>query len=375
MVLTGITLATAAALLASEGELPGETPPVPWSGQDVLPAKVGEPTILFVNFEGAVLRSGCGNDPHFDCSTLADTFGGYVGPFSGNATQRAAIMEQVRKDLAPFGVTAVAHRPPLEVDYDMVLYGDLGPQGFAGVAPYIDCGNVWSSDTSFSQGFRSANQGSTVILQEAAHTWGLEHVNQPDDILHPITEGIAPSFVDACEKIVSNTSLDESSGVCNLVHSRFCEEGFQNSAAEMAYLFGPPVPDQDDPVVEIITPEQDAMYELPAFVSLRAEVSDNFDPQFYQVSVEVDGAEVFADERYDDVELAFQVNEPGEYEITVRVADEAGNTAQDTVQFSYVAEGELDPVLEPSACTVDSSRGPSGALWLLLLAAVPRRRR
>ena len=32
------------------------------------------PELLYINFEGAVLQRGCGNDPHYDCSSLAETF-------------------------------------------------------------------------------------------------------------------------------------------------------------------------------------------------------------------------------------------------------------------------------------------------------------
>ncbi len=361
-------------LLGGDDELPDATAPVPWAGHDVDAADAGEPTILFVNFDGAVLRNGCGNDAHFDCSTLADTFDGYVGPFGGNNSQRAAILQAVRKHLAPFGVTTVAKRPPLDVDYTMVLYGDLGSQGFAGIAPYIDCGDVWKADTSFSQGYKSANQGATVILQEAAHTWGLEHVNQPNDILHPVTEGVAPGFVDACEKIVSNTSLDETSGVCNLVHTRFCEAGYQNSHQEMEYLFGPSSPDTQSPVVEIVSPAPDSVHELPAVVSLRADISDNFDPQFYALSVYLDEELIFETDVYDDLEVAFQVKEPGEYDVRVVATDDAGNAGEGSVTFTYVPEGELEPQLEPQGCSV-ADHARSNPWWLLALWSLRRRRR
>lgn len=364
-----------AAILAGEGDdaLPSETAPVPWAGHDVEPTAAGEPSILFVNFDGAVLRSGCGNDAHHDCSTLADTFGGYVGPYYGNLTQRAAILQTVRKHLAPFGVTAVSHRPPDDVDYSMVLYGDLGPQGFAGIAPYIDCGDIWKSDTSFSQGYKTANQGSTVILQEAAHTWGLEHVNQPNDILHPVTEGVAPTFIDECQKIVSNTALDESSGVCNLVHTRFCQAGYQNSHQELVYLFGPPVPDTAPPTVEITSPVDGSVHELPAVVALRATITDQLDPQFYEVSIQLDGKEIFAQEAYDDIELAFAVTDPGDYVVGLVVADEAGNVGEASVSFSYVPEGELDPTLD-AGCRV-APRETGAWCGLLMVPLLWRRRR
>ncbi len=131
------------------------------------------PELLYINFDGAVLQKGCGNDPHYDCSTLAGLFDGYVGPYLGNTTQRMSILQATRKVVADFGVRVITRRPPDDVDYTMVIYGDLGPQDFAGVAPYIDCEDLNLGDTSFTQAFAGSNTGSTVILQEAAHTWGL----------------------------------------------------------------------------------------------------------------------------------------------------------------------------------------------------------
>ena len=74
----------------------------------------GRPHILYINFDGAVLRRGCGNDSRHDCSSLADLFAGYVGPFVGTDSRRLAIIQAVRKDLADFGIRAVTTRPPAD---------------------------------------------------------------------------------------------------------------------------------------------------------------------------------------------------------------------------------------------------------------------
>ncbi|HEY0136600.1 MAG TPA: hypothetical protein VGB85_21100, partial [Nannocystis sp.] len=139
----------------------------------VLPQRAqapARPHLLYINFDGAVLRRGCGNDSRHDCSSLADRFNGYVGPFVGTEHRRLSIVQAVRKDLADFGVRAILERPPAETGYTMVLYGDLGTQEFAGIAPYIDCDNLWENDTCFAGAFQGSNIGSTIILQEAAHT-------------------------------------------------------------------------------------------------------------------------------------------------------------------------------------------------------------
>lgn len=350
---------------------------------DELPNEPGTPTVLFVNFEGAVLRGNCGNDARRDCSTLGYLFDDYVGPFTGGAAFEAAILDAVRADLANLGVAVTARRPADDVDYTMVLYGDLGDQTFAGVAPYIDCADQKRNDTSFSRGFASPNTGSTVILQEAAHTWGLEHVNSREDILHPIAEGLAPTFRDECAKIVSNTDLDETPGICNRMHELYCEPGFQNSFQELAFLFGPAQPDTQAPRIELLSPLPGAVHELPAVPEIRVRIEDDRHPQFYQVDIELDGVNIFSDELWGDYELAFVVPAAGDYPLRMTVRDEAGN--QDEVEFSFemVEPGTLDPATGAGGCSLGANPDPLDggapwpAGWLLVAGTLPwlRRRR
>jgi hypothetical protein len=203
----------------------------------------------------------------------------------------------------------------------------------------------------------------------------------PTDILNPVTEGGDPAFIDECAKIVSNTALDPSSGVCNTVHTRFCEAGQQNSYREMLYLFGPAIPDEEPPELEIVSPADGSVVELPAIPALRITISDNLDPQPYYVTLVVNGEVAFMSAipdgadipLYDDINLVFKVGEPGEYELEVEVEDEAGNVARAASTFRVFAEGELEPDLE-QGCAV-SDRGSERLLWLLLLGGRRSRRR
>lgn len=371
----GLTLASPPSLRTGA---PLETAPVPASTPDALPTRAARATTLYVNFDGAVLRDDCGNDARYNCSTLGYLFENYVGPFTAGASYRAAILDAVRSDLAELGVAVTGVRPPPEIDYTMVLYGDLGEQGFAGVAPYIDCADQKSYDTSFARGYTSPNTGSTVILQEAAHTWGLEHVNRREDLLHPIAEGFAPSFLDECSKIVSNTDFDESPGVCNRMHTLFCDAGWQNGFRELRHLFGPAQPDVDRPIVELLSPVLDARYEYPSVVEIRTHIEDARHPQWYEVSFELDGELIFSDALWGDFELAFVVPGPGRYELTMRVADEAGNASELPVRFDVLEAGALDASL-PSGCSLRGADTPSPETWLgsvgLLLLFRRRRRR
>ncbi len=363
--------------------LPLATAPLGAAGPQNLPEDPGTPVTLFVNFDGAVLRKGCGNDARHDCSTLAEYFDGYVGPFAGTDTQKLAILQAIRRDLEDFGVRVVATRPPDDEDYTMVLYGDLGAQDFAGIAPYIDCGNVWGHDTSFSQGYTSPSTGSTVILQEAAHTWGLEHVDSIYDTLNPFKSSADQVFTDTCYKIVANTDLDETLGVCNVVHELFCDAGYQNSWQEMRYLFGPPVADTRAPTLTITSPDDGSKHVRPVEIPLLGEIEDDQHPQFYDVTVLQDGAVLYEDS---NAELNLILSNPpaGEYRLVVRVADGGGNTAEDVVAFEILPEGtilpeepeELSPVDDENAgCRQGAPTPYPPAILLFGLALSLRRRR
>ncbi|MCA9714245.1 MAG: hypothetical protein H6713_42345 [Myxococcales bacterium] len=373
----------------ADAALPVATPPIPVADTDALARAPGTPTTLYVNFDGAVLRKGCGNDARRDCSSLADLFDGYVGPFTGSFAQRFSIIDATRRDVDDFGVRVVMDRPPDDVDYSMVLYGDLGAQTFAGIAPYIDCGDLRPGDTSFSQGYTSPLSGATIILQEAAHTWGLEHVDSPVDTLNPFKTSYNQAFTDQCHKIVANTDLDATSGACNQVHTLFCEAGYQNSWQEMLYLFGTPVPDTSSPTLTITSPEQGSVHALPVTLPLYGEITDDYHPQRYQIRI-FQGDKLIYEEESHVLSLNLEDPPAGAYELRVEIADEGGNMAEDVVSFEILPEGSEVPGAgdtdtdgdgtesggaDEGGCGVDRPSAPRGALALLVLLAAARRRR
>lgn len=385
MWLAALALAGTLDVDADRDDPPASTPALPAAPllDDPRPRAAGTAELLYVNFDGGVLLDGCGNEARYNCSSLASLFEGYVGPFGGNLTQKISILQATRKTLADFGVRVVVERPPDDVDYTMVMYGDLGPQDFAGIAPYIDCEDIHRNDTSFTGAFDTSNTGSTVILQEAAHTWGLEHVDAEFDVLNPFkSSGIHQSFTDECHRIVANTDLQPTPGSCNQIHTMFCESGYQNSWQEMRWLFGPPIPDTTAPELEIVAPLPDEVFVLPATIPLVGEIEDDLDPQFYHITVFYGDMQLYDN---DNVALSLLLENPpeGEIELRVVIRDEAGNEDEETIAFEILPEGSELPaddvvVLQDDpteSCAVAPAGGRTLAALGLVAALGLRRRR
>jgi MYXO-CTERM domain-containing protein len=291
--------------------------------------------VLFVNFDGGQMNF-CGNDdPHGDCSTI---FGGVVLPYSGDAVKRATVIQVIRKRVADFGISVTDVRPA-SGDYDMEMVGNWqGEQpGFAGIAPNIDCFDNDGGETSFTlEASQSADGIAEIVLQELAHTWGLEHVDEGVDLLFPTTSGSNKTFTDECHKIVEDTMLNPSGGICNSVHTEFCDSGWQNSYQELLFVFGESVPDTAAPTVEILAPA-DGETVAPDFDILIG-FADDQQPVVIEATITIASdalpEPVSSTGAYaGPSELTFPVDglPVGEYTITVEGLDESMNPASDEI--------------------------------------------
>jgi hypothetical protein len=330
---------------------PGYEPVPQGLGITVESVPCAEPRIMFINFDGAKLQSGCGNDSHNDCSTMAGMFGGEILPYPGDEGIRAAIAQGVRADADFFDLTVTDVRPPDSADYVMVLVGNsvLGGaeyHGFAGVSPSIDCGDSNPNETCFSlANSYNGNGMSTVVSHEAGHTWGLEHVNEKSDQMYPTAGAVLdPKFVDGCYQCVSDTMLNPSGGVCNSVHTMFCNSAQQNSYQELLWLFGPPNPDAVAPEIVIEAPTEGEVLPHPADFDLVITMSDNETPQVIDTRIYLDDELVVEDE-YVPTTLSFPIQggvDVGDHSFRIEIADEAGNLASDEVSFAVGSGGGDD---------------------------------
>jgi len=338
----------------AEGALPMQpqpgTFPQQLPGADALegpdhPMALGD-KILFVNFDGANMNA-CNSGPQDNCSNL---FFGTVLPYTGDAAKRASVIQIVRTRLNDFGITVTDTRPG-SGDYDMEMVGDwagVGDQGFAGVAPGpVDCFDNRGGQVSFTLEASGTSDGiSEIVLQEVAHTWGLEHVDDQGDLLYPTTQGQNKIFKDECLTIVRLNDDGSTSPVnasCNQMHNQFCSNNVQNSYQEMLALFGPGIPDTTPPTVQILEPAEGSTVE--GDVNLKVSFEDNQSPIIINatITIESDSLDepVESDGAYagpSELDFPVQGLPSGEYTITIDAEDEDDNPTSDSVTFTIIGD-------------------------------------
>jgi MYXO-CTERM domain-containing protein len=332
------------------GQYRGDPIPVPVNALRDRP--VDEPPqfatqgVIFVNFDGGQMTSGFDNSKQnvTQIDNLAGSFAAY-----GEGSKRDAVMQAVRQDWSAYNVTVVEARPA-DGDYTMCMVGPTNPfgGGVLGIAP-LDCNdsqthnNVTYAFHSVNDSF-SASTTATTIGQEVAHSYGLEHVNEPGDIMNPFNAGGDPSFRDECISVVADGGI-----VCGSQHSAECgSSGQQNSHAELITLFGTSVPDNAAPVVSLTAPTDGD--EFPSGSNFEISVTATDDTAVEEVILYSNGAALETD---GDAPYGWSVaNVPeGEYEFYVEAVDQAGNSAMSNVITVFVG---VDP---PSNDTGDSGSG------------------
>ena len=164
----------------------------------------------------------------------------------------------------------------------------------------------------------------TTIGQEVAHSYGLEHVDEPGDIMNPYNAGGDASFIDRCIRIVSNQGI-----ACGQQHQVHCgTPSEQNAHAELVELFGSAVPDTAAPTVSIVFPQDGDTFDAGAEFTIEANANDD---------VGIVGVELFNNGTSLNTKgsppFEWEVsNVPdGNYELHVIASDAAGNLTMSNV--------------------------------------------
>lgn len=282
-------------------------------------------TSIFLNFFGGELRNGT-NASESEARCVAGSSVDYPGFRAGE--QAALAIIQVFKDAtAPFGIRILYEDfPPKHLPYSQVMMGGrpevLGlPPGVLGLACNLDCGDVWWRDTTFAftEASSSPNAVGTTALQEAAHAWGLDHIDGAEHIMYPISSPGAKVWADGCTPYNASTGMIG----CQATHERFCEPGAQDDVAELTAFFGPNSVDSEAPTVKMLAPQDGQMYTQGDTLRVEVEVDDNFlgfgwrlmVPELKQSLPVYDGRTVWE----------LPVPAMGEYTIRVEALDHDGN--------------------------------------------------
>ena len=234
---------------------------------------------IFLNFFGGELSSG---------TNAAEMESGCVGAmpimypgYAGNESTALTMIQVFQNAMEPYAVRiAYEDAPPAHLPYSMVMMGgdptDIGQDaGTLGVSCSSDCGDVWWRDTTFAftEASNSASTLGNTALQEAAHAFGLDHIDGSEHIMYPFASGGAKIWSTEC------TPYNDATGgiSCTYVHDEFCGEdsGMQNDDAELLAFFGPNAPDVEAPVVNITEPADGLQVDAGTDVPVAAEVTDN----------------------------------------------------------------------------------------------------
>src|SRR6185436_15458478 len=288
---------------------------------------------------------------------------GTVPPFECSfAPTLAECQRQIQTYLdawyADFNVIFTLTRPTSGKYYTEVIASGGGAwckvdDKVAGVAPFL-CKDLSGGVAYTFQGGRTARETAVIIAQEQAHLVGLEHTNNPHDIMYPTVSPDTEGFVSGDSTVTADR----------------CDRETQNSYAMMKKALGEwpggPKPsvfgcmeDTQDPTVRFVTPGKGEK-KGHAF-AVAVDVRDDCDVTKVEIQVLPQGLSAVATSAPYEWDLS-GIN--GVQTITVTATDSSGRVGSATMEVAAAEAGEEAPSEDAGVgCTVAS--GAFGATGLL----------
>jgi hypothetical protein len=368
-----------AAVAADGGEaqgpsLGGDMVVPPDNGVETVQGALGsgnghEPAVIYLRYADGTEQHGANYDactgtvPAFQCSfapTLVEC--------------QRQIQAYLDAWYADFNVIFTLTRPTSGRYYTEVISSGGGAwckvdDKVAGVAPFL-CKDLAGGVAYTFQGGHSARETAVIIAQEQAHLVGLEHTNNPHDIMYPTISPDTMGFVD-----------DDSA-----VNGDRCDRDKQNSYKMMKKALGEwpggPKPsafgcmeDTADPSVRFVTPSTGGKQGHSFSVSV--DVRDDCDVKKVEIQVMPQGLSAVATAAPYEWDLT-GIN--GAQTITVTATDGSGRVGRATLEVTAPeTRDDLGPASDEGVgCTVASGAfGATGlvpSLAMLLLFSRKNRR-
>ncbi len=331
---------------------------------------------IFLNFFGGTLSYGTiASELQSSCVGALDI---EYPAYQGSEAEAMTMIQVFQNSMTPYAVRiAFEEAPPAHLPYSMVMMGgdptDIGlAAGILGVSCSSDCGDAWWRDTTFAftEASNSALTLGNTALQEAAHAFGLDHIDGSDNIMYPF--GTSGTKVWATECTPYN---DATGGIsCTYVHDVFCGEdaGMQHDDAELLAYFGPNEPDVTAPTVTLLQPSDGLEIDAGASVMVEVEVTDDHQGAGWRLRVIPQGGTEVVENAYQFEPSWNLAGLPdGTYTIRVEAVDHDGNEGSDEV-ILYVGTGVAatsgslddtgDPTGDPTGdATDDATDDPTGS--------------
>lgn len=317
---------------------PDQVPPGIYTGNFLPGAEYPRRGTIYLNFVGADLINGNGENSAEDYSVLALTNHHYPA-FTGGEAKALAVIQAVEKDFTQWAIRVVYEkRPHKTIPWVMTMVGGKytdttsGPAG--GVAPSADCEDYGMRNVCFSfTNGQPVNHQANVIGQEIGHTYGLAHTYGSDRIMaygYNTQSSADLIFGDDCADVL--TAPDQAGG-CGGVNKCHCGDAdLQNDKATISAIYAPPGPDNVEPTIEITGPADGATYPSGATIGVNVDVWDDFGGYGWKLMVYSEGELLGEAYDYDRItQFSLSSLPDGVYELVAEIEDQADHIVQDRV--------------------------------------------